>query len=84
MIRVSREIKRYPNQRQVTITKNKLQPPFLSLNKDTLFEASKRLDAGGLRLYLYLASNADGFTFCPSPKAIERDYGMKDGQYYSA
>lgn len=54
------------------------------INKKTLFEASKRLGASGLRLYLYFASNADRFSFYPSPTAIERDYGMKDGQYYSA
>lgn len=43
--------------------------------------ASRLLGAHALRLYLYLASNANNFELALSPSAIERDIGMSHSTY---
>lgn len=44
--------------------------------------ASRLLGAHALRLYLYLASNANNFELALSPSAIERDLGMSRSTYH--
>ena len=52
------------------IEKEPLQPHFLGLNIDTIGNASGCLKHCGLKLYLYLMSNSDGFTWNMNPVAF--------------
>ena len=65
-----------PNQKVVCIHREKLNDCFLGINKETFLAAYKALNATALALYLYFASNKDGYTFALSPKAIQADLGM--------
>lgn len=47
-------------------------------------EAARVLSPGGLKLYLYLASNADGFNLELSPAAILEKLDIKKSTYYNA
>lgn len=47
-------------------------------------EAARVLSPGGLKLYLYLASNADGFNLELSPAAILGKLDIKKSTYYNA
>lgn len=44
--------------------------------------ASRDLGATGLRLYLYLAANRNGFEFALSPEAIRQEIGMPRSTYH--
>ena len=52
------------------IEKEPLQPHFLGLNIDNIGNASGCLKHCGLKLYLYLMSNSDGFTWNMNPVAF--------------
>ena len=53
-----------------TIQKEPLQPHFLGLNIDAVGIATGCLKHCGLKLYLYLMSNSDGFTWNMNPVAF--------------
>ncbi len=75
------DIKTYPNQRTVKIHKEDLKKDFLGINNATWMAAAKDLSASALKLYLYFASNKNGFTLALSPKAIENHIGMARSTY---
>lgn len=52
------------------IEKEPLQPHFLGLNIENIGSASGCLKHCGLKLYLYLMSNSDGFTWNMNPVAF--------------
>ena len=60
------------------IQKEPLQPHFLGVNIDAIGRATGCLKHCGLKLYLYLMSNSDGFTWNMNPAAfanwLELDY----------
>ena len=58
------------------IQKEVLQPHFLSLNIDAVGRAVERLKPCGLKLYLYLMSNSDGFTWNMNPVAFANWMGV--------
>ena len=58
------------------IEKEPLQPHFLGLNIDNIGSASGCLKHCGLKLYLYLMSNSDGFTWNMNPSAFANWLGM--------
>ena len=71
----------YPNQRTVTIHRERAASDFLGI-KNTHWQAAARdLGAHALMLYLYLASNANGFTLALSPAAIRQAIGMPPQTY---
>lgn len=47
-------------------------------------EAARVLNPGGLKVYLYLASNADGFNLELSPAAIQNELALKRTTYYDS
>lgn len=47
-------------------------------------EAARVLNPGGLKLYLYFASNADGFNLELSPAAIQNELMLKRTTYYDS
>lgn len=59
-----------------TIQKEPLQPHFLGLNIDAVGSAAGCLKPCGLKLYLYLMSNSDGFTWNMNPVAFANWLGV--------
>lgn len=73
-------VKTSPNQRMVKVHRNLPQKggnePYLAIKTEHLFNAYRDLNATALVLYLYLANNADGYSFALSPQAIFNEIGM--------
>lgn len=72
----------YPNQRIVKIHRERATKDFLCIKNENWQAASRDLGAHALRLYLYLASNADGFNLALSQRAVEDAIGMPRSTYY--
>lgn len=62
----------YPNQRTVKIHREKATTDFLGIKNENWKAASRDLSAHALKLYMYLASNADNFELALSPAAIPK------------
>lgn len=60
----------YPNQRIVRIHREPAKTDFLGIKNENWKAACRDLSAHALKLYLYLAANADNFEFALSPTAI--------------
>lgn len=71
-----------PNQRLVRVHREKLDSDFLGIKNETWMAASRTLGPHALRLYLYLAANADNYTLALSPAALSRDVGMPRSTYH--
>ena len=71
----------YPNQRLVHVHRERAAKDFLGIKNENWMAASRVLGATALRLYLYLAANADNYTLALSPAAITRDIGMARSTY---
>lgn len=71
-------MKTVPNQRVITIHKEKCQKDFIQIRKDYLANALKTLENSyaAVYLYLYLAGNADGFHLAFSPQDLKDNYNM--------
>lgn len=65
-----------PNQRLVTVHRERAQSDFLGIKNENWQAAARDLGAHALMLYLYFASNANGFTLALSPAAIRQAVGM--------
>ena len=74
----------YPNQKIIHINKNRYKANFLQVGIDEWQEAFKELKPSTFAIYLYLASNADGFDLALSQKAIENALGIKKTAYHNA
>lgn len=72
----------YPNQRLVRVHRERATSDFLGIKNENWQAASRTLGAHALRLYLYIASNANNYTLALSPAAIERDIGMARSTYH--
>lgn len=71
-----------PNQRMVRVHRERVTSDFLGIKNENWQAASRELGAHALRLYLYLAANADNYTFALSPAALTRDIGMPRSTYH--
>lgn len=71
-----------PNQRIVTIHREKAKSDFLGIKNENWQYAARDLGAHSLMLYLYLAANADGYTLALSPAAIRETIGMARSTFY--
>lgn len=58
------------------ILKEPLQPHFLGLNIESVGIAAGKLKPCGLKLYLYLMSNSDGFIWNMNPAAFAKWLGL--------
>lgn len=74
----------YPNQKIIHIQKKKVVKDFLQIGNSEWKKAYKDLKASTFGLYLYLASNADGYDLALSQKAIEEDIGISESSYKRA
>ncbi len=70
-----------PNQRVVQIHRERAASDFLGIKNANWQAAARDLGAHALLLYLYFASNADGFTLALSPAAIRQTVGMPPQTY---
>lgn len=71
-----------PNQRVIHIHRERATSNFLGIKNENWQAASRTLGAHALRLYLYLASNADNYEVALSPAAIEAAIGMPRSTYH--
>ena len=77
-------MKTYPNQKVIHINKNKYSANFLQIGINEWQQAYKELKPSTFAIYLYLASNADGFDLALSQQAIENSLGIKKTAYHTA
>lgn len=75
-------MKTYPNQKIVKINKQRVVKNFLQISNENLFAAMKELGGNDLKLYLYLASNCDGFNLALSQAAVEEQAGIPKSSYH--
>ena len=71
----------FPNQRMITIHREEVKSDFLGIKNENWQAASRDLGAHALRLYLYLAANANNYTFALSPADIRQRIGMPNSTY---
>lgn len=72
----------YPNQRVININRESAKSDFLGIKNVNWQAAARDLGAHALMLYLYLASNADGFNLALSPAAVRQAIGMPRSTYH--
>lgn len=70
-----------PNQRVVTIHREPAKSDFLGIKNENWMYAARDLGAHALKLYLYFASNANGYTLALSPAAVRQAIGMARSTY---
>lgn len=71
----------FPNQRVVRIHREPVKTDFLGIKNENWQAASRDLGAHGLRLYLYLASNANNYSLALSPAAARAAIGIPRSTY---
>ena len=72
----------FPNQRTVTVHREAAKSDFLGIKNANWQAAARDLSAQSLKLYLYFASNANGYTIALSPTAIRNAIGMAPSTYH--
>ena len=72
----------FPNQRIVKVHRESVKTDFLGIKNENWQAASHDLGAHALQLYLYLASNADGYNLALSPAAVRQAIGMARSTYH--
>ena len=70
-----------PNQRLIAIHRERAACDFLGIKNSNWQAAARDLGAQALMLYLYFASNANGFMLALSPAAIRQAVGMPFSTY---
>ena len=71
----------YPNQRMIKVHRERATTNFLGIKNENWQAASRDLGAHALRLYLYLAANANNYSFALSPADIRQRIGMPNSTY---
>ena len=71
----------FPNQRTISIHRERATSDFLGIKNSHWQAAARDLGAHALMLYMYLASNADDFMLALSPAAIRQAIGMPASTY---
>ena len=72
----------FPNQRTIKIHREAAKRDFLGIKNENWQAAARDLGAHSLMLYLYLASNADGYNIALSPVAVRQAIGMARSTYH--
>lgn len=73
-----------PNQKIIRIEKDKYQSRFLQIGDGQWKKAFQSMRPTVFGLYLYLASNKDGYLLELSAAAVEREIGIKKTAYHTA
>ena len=72
----------FPNQRTIKVNREVARRDFLGIKNDNWQAAARDLGAHALMLYMYLASNADGYNLALSPVAVRHAIGMARSTYH--
>lgn len=72
----------YPHQRIIKIHREAAKSDFLGIKNENWMAASRDLGAHALRLYLYLAANANNYELALSPAAVQESIGMPRSTYH--
>ena len=72
----------FPNQRTIKINRESAKADFLGIKNENWQAAARDLGAHALMLYMYLASNANGYNLALSPVAIRQAIGMPRSTYH--
>ena len=72
----------FPNQRVINIHRESTKTNFLGIKNENWQAAARDLGAHALMLYLYLASNANGYVLALSPVAVRQAIGMARSTYH--
>ena len=72
----------FPNQRTIKINREAAKRDLLGIKNENWQAAARDLGAHSLMLYLYLASNADGYCLALSPVAVRQAIGMARSTYH--
>ena len=73
-----------PNQKIIRIEKDKYQSRFLQIGDEQWKKAFQTMKPTVFGMYLYLASNKDGYLLELSAAAVEREIGIKKTAYHTA
>lgn len=65
-----------PNQKVITIHREKVTDPFVYMTRENMVNAYKDLNATALYLYMLLVSNKEDYKFAFSPQAVLNQFGM--------
>ena len=71
-----------PNQRMVKVHRETPRSNFLGIKNENWMAASRDLGPHALRLYLYFASNCNGYLVALSPAHIQQAIGMPRSTYH--
>ena len=66
----------------ITVHRDKPNKDFLQIKNTHWMEFNKKYEPYALQLYLYLAKNADGYSFALSQKAAEEEAGIKKTSFH--
>ena len=72
----------FPNQRTIKVNREVARRDFLGIKNENWQAAARDLGAHALMLYMYLASNADGYNLALSPVAVRQAIGMARSTYH--
>ena len=72
----------FPNQRTVCVHRERPSSDFLGIKNENWMAAARDLGAHALKLYLYLASNADNYKLALSPAAVRQAIGMARSTFH--
>ena len=72
----------FPNQRTIKVNREVARRDFLGIKNENWQAAARDLGAHALMLYMYLASNADGYCLALSPVAVRQAIGMARSTYH--
>lgn len=72
----------FPNQRIVTVHRERATTNFLGIKNENWRAAARDLGAHAFMLYIYLASNADNYSLALSPVAVRQEIGMARSTYH--
>ena len=72
----------YPNQRTVRVHRERVTTDFLGIKNENWKAAARDLSPHALKLYMYLASNADNYELALSQAAIREEIGMPRSTYH--
>lgn len=72
----------YPNQRLVRVHRERVTSDFLGIKNENWKAAARDLSAHALKLYMYLAANADNYELALSQAAIREEIGMARSTFH--
>lgn len=72
----------YPNQKTAVIHKEKVVSDFMQIPNKHWMKVNQDLGPFALQVYLYLAKNANGYSFALSQEAAEQEAGIKKTSFH--